>query len=478
MGRSGFLPASEMLRPRSLKPAFACTVAACTRPMPAFVWSVCSPRLGRSGTRCRRGILPGAFPASQYPRKLSKALAPGLQGRCHPTGERPWRHCRSLHFSPPPARTSGSSQSSALPRDPPRSVPPVRAAALAPGAGRRRPSPASAIRAALARAARLDGPARPRATRGPVARGRAGRRRRLGVRGPTASAILDAAAAAVSASSCVFAACCRFARPRRQRGHTGVRGRKRKEETWVECRRPEPERRGRCRAGRRSSEGARAGPSPAADPPRRPPSCSLRPPRGHAGASPALRSVACPPCSAASWARRPPALPHAPRRPPPLPSPGPGPLRRQHGGREDLQQRGSYRSPASRQASAGPGLACRARARAAVSPRVGRRRPGGREAGGRGTARAPPRAGQGRGRVGGRAGGGPEAGPVPEAAAPSSRVCSPEAWSAHPQPVALQGLNCCGTSLCRSSRVIEEADTRMRGLGEDPRGGDPKSRYT
>lgn len=81
-----------------------------------------------------------------------------------------------------------------------------------------------------------------------------------------------------------------------------------------ECRRPEPERRGRCRAGRRSSEGARAGPSPAADPPRRPPSCSLRPPRGHAGASPALRSVACPPCSAASWARRPPALPHAPRR--------------------------------------------------------------------------------------------------------------------------------------------------------------------
>ncbi|XP_035294660.1 wiskott-Aldrich syndrome protein homolog, partial [Cricetulus griseus] len=72
----------------------------------------------------------------------------------------------------------------------------------------------------------------------------------------------------------------------------------------------------------------RASPSPAADPPRRPPSCSLRPPRGHAGASPALRSVACSPCSAASRARRPPALPHVTRRPPPLPSPGPGPLRR------------------------------------------------------------------------------------------------------------------------------------------------------
>lgn len=165
------------------------TVAACTRPMPAFVWRVCSPRLGRSGTRCQRGILPGLL--------LGIPL-------------------------------------SAPPRDPPRSVPPVRAAALAPRVGRRRPSPASAIPAALARAARLDGPARPRATRGPVARGRAGRHRRLRVRGPTASAILDAAAAAVSASSCVFAARCRFARPRRQRGHTRARGRKRKEEKGVE----------------------------------------------------------------------------------------------------------------------------------------------------------------------------------------------------------------------------------------------------
>lgn len=245
-----------------------------------------------------------------------------------------------------------------------------------------------------------------------------------------------------------------------------------------ECRRPEPEHRGRCRAGRRSSEGARAGPSPAADPPRRPPSCSLRPPRGHAGASPALRSVACPPCSAASWTRRPPALPLAPRRPPPLPSPVPGLCA------DNMEAVKTFNSEV-RTAARPPTRPQPARGSRAEQgrgpqfpPRVGRRRPGGREAGGRGTARAPPRARQGRGRAGGRAGGGPEAGPVPEAAAPRSRVGSPEAWSAHPQPVALQGLNCCGTSLCRSSRVIEEADTRMRGLGEDPRGGDPKSRYT
>lgn len=95
---------------------------------------------------------------------------------------------------------------------------------------------------------------------------------------------------------------------------------------------------------------------------------------------------------------------------------------------------------------------------------------------GNGPRPSPGQAGPGEGR--GRAGGGPEAGPIPEAAVPRSRVGCPEAWSAHPQPVALQGLNCCRTSLCRSSRVIEEADTRMRGLGEDPRGGDPKSRYT
>lgn len=176
---------------------------------------------------------PGASPASQYPREVVKRTC------TRPPGAIPLGNSHGNTAVPsipprPPHALRDSSQGSAPTRDPPRSVPPVRAAALAPGARRCHPSPASAIPAALARAARLDGPARPRATRGPVARGRAGRRRRLRVRGPTASAILDAAAAAVSASSCVFAARCRFARPRRQRGHTRARGRKRKEEKGVE----------------------------------------------------------------------------------------------------------------------------------------------------------------------------------------------------------------------------------------------------
>lgn len=182
----------------------------------------------------------------------------------------------------------------------------------------------------------------------------------------------------------------------------------------------------------------RASPSPAADPPRRPPSCSLRPPRGHAGASPALRSVACSQCSAASWARRPPFRTHR-TRPPPLPPSGPGPLRRQHGGREDLQQRGSYRNPASPPGSArpGPGLACRARARAASSlPRVGRRRPGGRGGGERpaplpGPGRAEGRQGEGR---------------SPRRPRHAPGWVPPRTITSHPppraRPVAWQGLNC------------------------------------
>lgn len=159
-----------------------------------------------------------------------------------------------------------------------------------------------------------------------------------------------------------------------------------------------------------------------------------------------------------------PALPHATRAGRRLsPRRAPGPLRRQHGGREDLQQRGSYRSPA---LPPGPARGSRAeRGRGPQLPRVGRRR---RRPWGRGTARAPPRAGQGEGR----------GGPGPEAAAPRSRVGSTEAWPAHPQPVALQGLRRARTSLCRSSPVIEEADTRVRGPGEDRWGGDPWSRYT
>lgn len=169
----------------------------------------------------------------------------------------------------------------------------------------------------------------------------------------------------------------------------------------------------------------RASPSPAADPPRRPRSCSLRPPRGHAGASPALTSVACSQCSAASPARRPPFRTQR-DRPPPLPSPGPGPLRRQHGGREDLQQRGSYLTAASP-----PGAARGSRAEQGRGPHAAP--PGGATAArrpwGRGTTGAPPRAPQGWGRAGG--------GPVPEAAAPRSRVGSTEDCpppSPHPHP--------------------------------------------
>lgn len=119
-----------------------------------------------------------------------------------------------LSFFPP--TLWGEPQSSAHPPDPPPRVspsPPQRSLSR-PGtraAGCQGPAPAAAIPAALAGAVsmvwRLLG-----GSRGPVARGRAGRRRRLGVRGPTASAILDAAAAAVSASSCVFAVHCRFPR--------------------------------------------------------------------------------------------------------------------------------------------------------------------------------------------------------------------------------------------------------------------------
>lgn len=153
----------------------------------------------------------------------------------------------------------------------------------------------------------------------------------------------------------------------------------------------------------------RASPSPAADPPRRPQSCSLRPPRGHAGASPALRSVACSPCSAASWARRPPFRTQR-AQPPPLPSPGPGLLRRQHGGREDLQQRGSYRSPASPPGPARPGTRVPSKGAGRTQlPRVGRRRLGGRGGGERpaplpGSGRAEGGQGEGRGRAGPRGG--------------------------------------------------------------------------
>eukprot|EP00069_Balaena_mysticetus_P000766 bmy_14911T0 len=104
--------------------------------------------------------------------------------------------------------------------------------------------------------------------RGPVARGRAGGRRgspscaaRLG------SAILDAAAAAASASSSVFAVRCWFLRPERRGGETGACRRKRKkgvESVGDRARgwKPETERGGEEKAP--SPSPARCQPAPAA----------------------------------------------------------------------------------------------------------------------------------------------------------------------------------------------------------------------
>lgn len=84
--------------------------------------------------------------------------------------------------------------------------------------GRRRSGPRS-----------LDGFRAAAGPRGPVARGRAGWRRRApSCAARLASAILDAAAAAASASSSVFAVRCWFPRPERRGGETGACGRKRK----------------------------------------------------------------------------------------------------------------------------------------------------------------------------------------------------------------------------------------------------------
>lgn len=117
--------------------------------------------------------------------------------------------------------------------------PAARAAALAPasagsGAGARRGRPRGPAELGLREATLWPAPARwsPRGRpgpRGPVARGRAGRRRRApSCAARLVAAILDAAAAAASASSSVFAARCWFLRPERRGGETGGCRRKRK----------------------------------------------------------------------------------------------------------------------------------------------------------------------------------------------------------------------------------------------------------
>lgn len=249
---------------------------------------------------------------------------------------------------------------------PPRAVRPT--AALAPaaagrgeGAKRRGPGPSGAGPLggdALAGARSMVPRGRP-GPRGPVARGRAGRRRGSpSCAARLVSAILDAAAAAASASSSVFAVRCSSLRPERRGGEAGACRRKRKkgvERVGDRARgwRPETERGGEEKAPRPS-------PSPAL--PTRPGSlCSpdrrCARPSGHAGASPPLRepfpASACPSPPArgrrGSVSRRRPVLaaappppcrsPHPVQWPPPLPPPGSGPPHRQHGGRENLQQR-------------------------------------------------------------------------------------------------------------------------------------------
>lgn len=141
-GRSGFLPALEMLRPRSLKPAFPARLLHARVPRQFLCGAFTPPRLGRSETRCRRGILPGLLLQVNAHESCQRHLHPASRADAIPLGKSHGDTAVPSNPPRPPPALRGSSQSSAPPRDPPRSVPPIRAAALTPGAGRRRPSPA------------------------------------------------------------------------------------------------------------------------------------------------------------------------------------------------------------------------------------------------------------------------------------------------------------------------------------------------
>lgn len=228
-----------------------------------------------------------------------------------------------------------------------------------PGAGRGGEAPAAPGERSRASGRRRSGPRSLdgfRATagpRGPVARGRAGwRRRSPSCAARLASAILDAAAAAASASSSVFAVRCWFLRPERRGGETGGCWRKRKKGVesvgdGARGQKAETERGGGETAPRPSPSPARCQPAPAAPVFPRP---ALRPPQRPCLAAPegalprqCLPFHSCPGIAAAgsprSWLRRHLrlALPHPVRWPPPLPPPGSGPQQRQHGGCENLQ---------------------------------------------------------------------------------------------------------------------------------------------
>lgn len=119
---------------------------------------------------------------SQYPLKFSKALQPRLHSRRHPTGKRHRRRRSFLHSVSFPALW-GFSQSSIHPRDQPPGAPPSAPQRSLPRPGTRAvQSPAPRLppqRLGRSGPRLLDGLARPRASRGLVARGRAGWRRRL-----------------------------------------------------------------------------------------------------------------------------------------------------------------------------------------------------------------------------------------------------------------------------------------------------------
>lgn len=119
---------------------------------------------------------------SQYPLKFSKALQPRLHGRRYPTGKQQRRH-RSFRHSVFPLHFGFFSEQRS-PAGPATGSPSVRAAALTPAAGDAGSTePGSPLSrrsdSGLSGLCRLDGMARPQASRGLVARGRAGRRRRL-----------------------------------------------------------------------------------------------------------------------------------------------------------------------------------------------------------------------------------------------------------------------------------------------------------
>lgn len=104
-GRSGFLPASEMLSSRSLKPALPARLLHASVPCQllcgAFAPRAWDARGHAADEESSRGFSCKSIPT----RSRQTHLHPASRG--HPTGEQSWKHCSPLHPSPPPACTSG-----------------------------------------------------------------------------------------------------------------------------------------------------------------------------------------------------------------------------------------------------------------------------------------------------------------------------------------------------------------------------------